>query len=129
MSERTRSTTEREAAARGRSQSRPLIEPESRLSVRDALALEVGKGRHEVYVGWANDPVCVASRRHFGRNQTWEVVGLMLRARVIEAIQPLIGAGWELDGTPTTALRWDTSLGNNGQQYDGCWVKLRSRIA
>lgn len=117
------------SAQRGSSRGVPAPDPSAQMSVKEALALDAGAGVREVYVGWAFDPVCVASRRVGGRILTWDVAGVQLRARVVEAIKPLTDAGWELDGSPTTALRWDTSIGSNGQQYDGCWVRMRSRDA
>jgi hypothetical protein len=127
MSESTSGTTDRTPAQPKWSRVAPSTALADQLSVNEALALDAGVGIQEVYVGWVRDPVYVASRRLGGRVLTWDVAGVQLRARVNEAIQPLIAAGWELDGSATTAMRWDTSHGTNGQQYDGCWVRMRSR--
>jgi len=102
---------------------------ELRVSVRDALAMATPSDIVEVYIGWPQTPVLVASRlREVGR-QPWADASLEMRKRVTNAVQPLVDAGWQIDGTPVGAMRWDTSLASQGQQYDGCWIRMRSRNA
>jgi hypothetical protein len=99
------------------------------LSVQDALTLAADAGVIEVYVGWSAQPVRVSSRPHAAGSNAWQAVSLLLRQRVASAIQPLLDDGWTLEGTPVAAMRWDTTYEHNGQDYEGCWVRLRSRLA
>jgi hypothetical protein len=101
---------------------------EQRVSVRDALAMVAAADVVEVYIGWPHEPVRIATRNRFG-GQPWAVASMEMRARVTSAVQPLVDAGWRLDGSPVGAMRWDTSHATHGQQYDGCWVRMRSRNA
>jgi len=83
-------------------------------------------GSLEVYVDWSREPIRVSSRSRGSYGQSWDAVSAQLRERVACAIQPLVAAGWRLEGTIFAAMRWDTSYVNEGQNYDGCWVRMRS---
>jgi len=102
---------------------------ELRLGVSDALAMTAIDEVIEVYVGWPFDPVNVVSRYRNGAGETWTTVSLLLRERVTVAIKPLTDVGWRMDGSPVATIRWDTTQESNGQHYDGCWVRMRTRGA
>jgi hypothetical protein len=97
---------------------------EQKIAVADALAMPAGVGVVEIYVDWSRQPVHVSSRGR-GSGQNWESASTLLRERVSCAIQPLIAAGWRVEGTLFAAMRWDTSHADIGQNYDGCWVRMR----
>jgi hypothetical protein len=106
---------------------RPMSREDRTVGVRDALAMVEGDEVVEVYVGWALDPVRVVSRKHFGSGEDWSRASERLRERVRVAIQPLIDIGWRMDGSPVSTMRWDTTYERNGQEYEGCWVRMRAR--
>jgi hypothetical protein len=119
--------TNRRPVPRERNQRAAIrLSEEPTISVAGALALAPGAGIVEVYVDWSGEAVQVSSRARGGSALTWEVASMLLRDRVACAIQPLVRVGWRLDGTLFAAMRWNTSFDDGPQQYDGCWVRMRS---
>ena len=97
----------------------------SPLGVAEALALPadaVPAVGCSVYVPLA--PVRVLPRGGRGTGASWDVTGPLLRGRVLDALDPLLAAGWRLGGTFVAAARWDVSADEGPPRYRGCWVWL-----
>ena len=112
--------------------SQPMPRPPSDIArefgVREAL-LTTGDAEVEVYVGWDTRPVGVAPRGRQAGAESWEIVGPILRERVLAAVAPLLAAGWHLAGSFPAAARWDMTRGTGRDLYEGCWVRMRRENA